>query len=288
MRVAMLPPPGLYGGGIVFGAQAYDFTDGQGQPIVALSEAKLGRLTGGPFAVYVPHVQPLGGSVGFAAFFPMGRQCGRLFAGTPQICQAGLGDPYIEAMWSRSFATPRPSRYAGALPIFEGLTVAFSFGAVVPIGKYDATDPTTRALSSGSNIWDFAPSVAVTYVTPPILAEGTEFSAKLYWNSYRTNPDTQYRTGALVNTDFAITERIGRFQLGVTGFYAFQVEDDTINGVPVPPDGQRVTLLSLGGVLGYDMPEIGAAMKIKGIRSVVARNTANSHAVAIGLIKKLQ
>ena len=104
----------------------------------------------------------------------------------------------------------RPSRYSDAPPVAEGLTIAAGFGTLVPTGRYDADDAATRALTIGNNIWDFAPSVAVTYMTPPILADGTEISAKLYWNNYLTNPDTDYSTGALINIDFAISERIFR------------------------------------------------------------------------------
>ena len=56
----------------------------------------------------------------------------------------------------------------------------------------------------------------------PILAEGTEISAKLYWNNYLRNPETGCATGDLINIDFAITERIGRFQVGVAGSMHFR------------------------------------------------------------------
>lgn len=55
-------------------------------------------------------------------------------------------------------------------------------------------------------------------------------SAKFFWNNYLENPETHYLTGDVLNVDFAITEHIGRFQVGVTGFYAVQVGDDHIRG----------------------------------------------------------
>jgi hypothetical protein len=100
------------------------------------------------------------------------------------------------------------------------------------VGKIRRPSAPDSGLSVGNNIWDVAPTVAFTYTTPPILAEGTELSAKFYWNNYLTNPATQYQTGTLLNVDFALTERIGRYQLGLAGLYAVQVEDDKINGVP--------------------------------------------------------
>ncbi len=286
IRTAQLPPPGLYGGAVLLGARAFNFVDGNGDTIPALSEARLTKKVFGPFFLYVPDIQVLGGSIGLAAFIPVGETCGRLFAATPKRCQAGVGDPYVEVAWSRSFATPRPSRFPGAFPILEGLTIGAGFGVVLPIGQYNALDPTSQALSAGSNIYDFAPNFAITYTTRPIIVEGTEFSAKAYWNNYLKNPATQYSSGSLINIDFAVSERIGRFQIGIAGFYAFQVTDDKQFGLAVASDGRRVEILSLGGVFAYDMPEHNAAVKIKALTSVIAANTAASGAVAISVIKK--
>jgi hypothetical protein len=205
----------------------------------------------------------------------------------PKRCISGIGDPYIEVNWSRFFGTVRPSRYQGAYPIAEGLTVALGFGAVIPAGRYDALDA-AQGLTVGNNLWVFAPTAAFTYMTKPILAEGTEFSARVYWNNYLTNPATQYSTGSLVNIDFAVTERIGRFQLGFAGFYAFQIADDKLFGVTLPPDGRRAEVLNLGGVLAYDMPEYGASLKIKALTFVLSRNNvADSSGVVVGWFQKL-
>lgn len=275
MRSAIVPQPGLYGGAIALYVGAREFADGQGRSIPALAATDLKRRRLGPFLYYVPDLQVLGGSLAFAGIVPVGTECGRLVATTPKRCIAGVGDPYVEAMWSRYFGTLRPSRDPGAFPIPEGLTLAFGLGVVVPIGTYDARDA-AQGLTIGDNIWDVSPIVAFTYVSKPILAEGTEISAKFYWNNYLKNPATQYQTGTLLNLDFAITERVGRVQAGFTGFYAFQVADDELFGVPLLPDGRRLELLELGGVLAYDMPSISASLKVKGLTTVVTSNTVKS------------
>jgi hypothetical protein len=287
IRSALLPPPGLYGGLITFGASAFDFVDGNGKTIPALSTAHLNKKLVGPFLIYVPDIQVLGGSIGVAGIIPYGEECGHLFATSSSRCMVGHGDPYVEIAWSRSFGTLRPSKYPGAFPILEGLTIMLGFGAVLPIGKYDPWEHANQGLSIGNNIYDFAPTVAFTYTTPPIFAEGTEVSAKLYWNNYLTNPATHYTTGSLLNVDFAVTERIGRFQVGVTGFYAVQIEDDKLFGVPIPPDGRRAELLNLGGIVNFDMPEFGASVKIKTLSTVIAANTVRSSGIVIGWNKKL-
>ena len=188
IRSAMLPPPGVYGGVILLGASTLDFVDGHGETIPALRDAHLAKELAGPFLYYVPETKVLGGSIGFGAIIPAGNQCGHLFISDSDRCTLGVGDPYVEMDWSRSFGTLRPSKYPGANPILQGLTILTGFGVVIPVGTYDASDPTEQALSIGNNIWDLAPIVAFTYTTRPLLAEGTEISARFYWNNYLENP----------------------------------------------------------------------------------------------------
>jgi hypothetical protein len=228
----------------------------------------------------------LGGSVGFGGIIPGGNQCGHLFVGQESECKQGVGDPYVEINWGRYFGTARPSRHPGAYPILQGLNLLVGFGTVMPSGQYDTTDLLSRVLSLGTNIWDFAPTVAITYTTAPILAEGTEISVKSYYNTYLENPDTHYHTGDLINIDFALTEHIGRFQVGVAGFYAIQIEDDELFDIPIPPDGLRAETLQLGPVVAYDMPEHLATMRVKAVTSAFAFNTVTAWSVVFSAFKK--
>jgi hypothetical protein len=287
IRAALIPPPGVYGGMAVLGAKAFDFVDGRGAAIPGFGEADLTARIFAPLLVYVPELQVLGGSLAVVATVPVGEKCGHIFPGTGTVCRFGAGDPYLEALWGRSFGKLRPSQYPGAFPIFEGLALTIGFGVVLPFGQYNAFEANNFGASVGNNIYDFAPTLAVTYTTPPVLFEGTEISAKLYWNNYLMNRTTQYSTGSLLNVDFAITEHIGRFQVGLAGYYVTQIADDYQSGARVAPDGRRAELLELGGVLAYDMPEHGASLKIKGLSTVITANTVNSYGVVIGFIKKV-
>lgn len=287
IRQALLPPPGVYGGGVLFYAAAREFFDGNGDAIPALTDTRIALAGVAPFLAYVPDIQVLGGSIGIGGIVPFGSECGRLFAATPRRCISGAGDPYVEIAWSRYFGTPRASHYPDAYPIPEGLTLQLAFGTVIPSGAYDARRAASNGITLGNNIWDFSPIIAATYVTKPILAEGTEVSAKLYWNNYLTNPTTQYTTGTLLNVDFAVTERVGRVQAGLAGFYSFQVEDDKSLGVPVAPDGRRVRLLELGGVIAYDLPELGASTKLRVLKAVIHENIPDAYGVVLSVVKKL-
>jgi hypothetical protein len=273
IRSAMLPPPGLYGGTFALAAEAYDFLDGRGDSIPALKTMHLFKGVGAPFLFYVPNEKVLGGSIGIGALVPFGRTCGHLFIGENNECDWTVGDPYVEVDWSRSWAKPRPSKYPGDYPILQGLTVLAGFGTLFPAGNFDSTSLTTQALSLGQNTWDFAPTGGFTYTTPPILAEGTEFSFRTYWNNYLENPETHFHTGDLLDFEFALSEHIGRFQVGFAGFYAYQPEDDQLNGVRIPPDGNRAAVVEIGPVLAYDMPERDMSMKIKTATSIYSINT---------------
>lgn len=286
IRSAQLPPPGFYGGTLHLAAEAHDFFDGKRNKVPALDALDLKRTRHGPFMAWVPQTQVLGGSIGFLAVLPAGTECGRIFATTPKRCIAGVGDPYVEAIWSRSFGSLRPSQFAGALPIFEGLSIAAGFGTVIPVGRYSADDATRQGLVIGNNIWDFSPNVAFTYTTRPLIADGTELSMKAYWNNYLENPDTRYQTGSIINIDFALTERIGRLQVGLAGYYAFQISDDKVAGVRIPPDGRQGEVLTLGGVVAYDMPEHQATVRIKALATVIERYSPASTGVVVGWVKK--
>jgi hypothetical protein len=287
IRQALIPPPGLYGGVVGVASHLYDFVDGAGATIPPLATARVGGVTGGAFLAYVPDVKIFDGSIALLGVGSAGNKCGHLFAGTGTLCRVGFDDPYFEVDWGRQFGHYRPSQYPGAFPIFEGLAVTFGLGVVAPIGQYDITEAQSFAANHGNNIWDFAPTVAVTYTTPPLLFEGTEFSGKFYWNNYLANPATHYLTGQLFDVDFAVTEHVGRFQFGLTGFYVTQIQDDTVSGLPVAADGGRTTLLYLGGIMAYDMPEYGAVLKAKVITTAIVENNASAQGVVVALIKKL-
>jgi hypothetical protein len=287
IRSAMLPPPGVYGGVVGLYSSVNEVRDGSGNPVAGLDAVDLNAKVAGAFFLYVPDFKLFDGTVGLLGFFTGGQECGQLVSAVPSRCISGFGDPYVEADWSRSFGHLRPSRDPNAFPIMEGLTVDVGLGAVLPIGQYDANLQAMNGISVGNKTFDIAPSVAFTYTTPPLIAEGTEFSTKIYWNDYGTNPVTDYKPGSLVDVDFAISEHIGRFQVGPAGVYLREIADDRQDGVVVPPDGRRLEYLAVGGVANYDIPEIGAAIKAKAVTTVLARNSGVSKVLVIGIAKKL-
>jgi hypothetical protein len=287
IRSAFLPTHGLYGALILGGSSAYQLRDGSGNPRAGLDAVGLNSKSAGGVLLYVPDFKVFDGSVGFLGVAGFGAVCGQIRSASPSTCRSGFGDIYVEGSWSRFLGFTRPSREKGALPIREGLAVRAGLGAILPTGLYDARIQASNGVTVGSNTLIVAPSIAFTYTTPPLLADGTEFSSKIYLNTYARNPDTDYVSGKNINIDFAVSEHIGRWQVGVAGYYLRQFTDDARGGAAVAPDGRRAEVLSLGGVINYDIPNLGTAIKFKTRSSVFAYNTAMITAFYLTIAKKL-
>jgi hypothetical protein len=286
IRSALLPGPGFYGGAVGLYNVVNGFNDGTGHPAAVLNAVKIKDWIGGPFFLYVPNIDVAGGRIGVAGFWPSGQQCGQLVSAFPRRCSGGAGDPYFEFDWSRSFGQLRPPSVSGAYPIRQGLTLAFGVGALLPVGTYNQQLQKTNAVTLAGDTFDLAPNVAVTYTTLPLIADGTEFSAKLYWNDYATNPATQYHASSLFDVDFAVTEHVGRWQIGPAGDYVFQVGQDKQFGVVIPPDGRRLEYMALGAVANYDIAEYNAAIKVKANETVLAQNGVVAKLIVISFAKK--
>ena len=287
VRSAQLPPPGVYAAGIATFGEAFNFFDGNGDRIPAFDDLSITPIRGAAAALYVPDFQIFNGSIGLTGVLPFGQTCGQTFAVTGSECLSGIGDPYVELSWSRFFGKLRPSKHENAFPIAEGLTVQLGLGVVIPVGAYDVDLAQSNGVTLGNNIWDFAPITGFTYTTSPIFSDGTEISARFYLNNYLTNPDTEFSTGSLLNVDFAVTEKIGRFQAGLTGVYIKQVEDDRLFGIPLENDGNRAETLSLGLIGVYDLPKKGMSIKLKGVTTVFGENVPDTYGISLSFVKKL-
>ena len=288
IRSAILPSPGFYGGVVGLYNNVTQFHDGTGHPAPALNAVGLTDNIAGAFFLYVPDFKLFDGRIGLAGFVAGGQDCGQLVSAEPRRCtETGLGDPYFELSWSRSFGQLRPPTVTGAFPIVQGLVLDFGIGALLPIGNYNQQLQEMNGVTLGNNTFDLAPSMAVTYTTPPLIADGTEFSAKFYWDNYATNPITQYHASQLLDVDFALTEHVGRFQVGPAGFYVFQTGQDRQFGTVVPPDGRRLEYMAVGGVINYDIAEYNALIRFKANTTVFSQNGVVAKLFVLTLAKKL-
>ena len=143
------------------------------------------------------------------------------------------------------------TKFAGQL---LRLTAAFLLVVLVPVTKSDASEG------------GFVPSVAGTLTLPPLLGDATEISGRLFYAMHGRNDATRYQAGDMVILDWALSERIGRFQVGAVGSFARQVEADRIADQP----GPTTSVTAFGGVVAMDLPEFGAFLSLKAQRDVEA------------------
>ena len=271
-RQALLPPPGGYLVGIGVGQSALDFRERDGSRSALL--APEGYAAAG--ALILGHVfdgTVFGGRVAAAAGALYGNLCLRVRGIGRSQCQTGFGDAHAEVAWSRPLGD-----FGAALPgaddprrqrIPYGLTVGVGLGGIIPVGEYKRTD----LVPLGFNTFVALPSVAATYVTPPLLFDGTEISARAFYNIHGRNRATDYRTGDLFVLDWGVSERIGRLQFGPTGAWAKQVEPDRQAG----RGGPSTSVTSLGASAILDLPGFGMFVQAKFLTDIAAEYRLTTH-----------
>ena len=264
LRAALAPPPGNYLLLLPLGGRVVDFRDNDGKRVpLRYSGGSMGMGLG-LYRVFEGTV--LGGRIGAGVVAVAGEACLRVEELQRSQCRSGFGDTYLETFWSRpigelGLAGP-PADDPRRQYIPYGLTVGLALGAVLPTGAYRSTD----LVPIGLNTPVLAPSVSATWTSPPLLADGTEVSARLFYNIHGRNRATDYRAGELLVLDWAVTERMGAFQFGPTGSYARQMRPDRAAGT----NGPSTEVLSLGAVAALDLPQLGMFVSAKALRDVEA------------------
>jgi hypothetical protein len=204
----------------------------------------------------------LGGAIGSSGGIPISSACLRVNA----LKGCSKGDADIRAdpiIWSRYLGLMGavPPQDSGAPKLPYGLTISSGLNMTIPSGLYDPS----RLYTPGKGSFIFSPNIGFTYLTGPNLSlgDGTEVSAKFYYNIGTYNSATKYDNGNVFSAEYAITERVGRFQFGITGVSARQVSDDFKSGLRVQPDGKRLLINQVGPIIACDIPEIKASMSVK-------------------------
>jgi hypothetical protein len=265
LRAALAPPPGTYLLLMPLAGNVADFRDRDG------NKSPLG-FSGGTVAagagLYHLFEDTLaGGRVGLGITGVAGKVCLRISALNRSECRTDIGDTYMEAFWSRPIGELGMRGPAAEDPrrryIPYGLTLGASLGVVLPTGAYS---PENLA-NAGLNTTVLVPSLAATWISPPWLADGTELSARFFYNIHDRNDTTGYQAGDMVVLDWAVTERVGRFQLGPAGTYATQLREDRQNGKNMG----STEVVSLGGVIAADLPELGMFVAFKALTDIEAQ-----------------
>lgn len=286
MRQAVLPPPGLYGFGVLAGVDFLGAWDNKGNVLDASGRT----FSGGGGLLYVYDAELFGGRLASSFSASVSDVCVNL-KGVYDQCSTGIGDAYSDLlMWSRLFPSSEPGvQPTSGGPIPYGLAVMLGVGVNIPIGKYTSD----KIINNGANVWDIAPNVALTYTTPSLLGESfgqaTEFSGRVWFNNYLENKDTDYLNGRLINVDFAVTQRHDSWQYGIAGSYYTQIEADQRNGIDVGNGGRRANLFSLGPVVShtFTVADRPYTVKAKALFGINGENTLKANGAFISISTKL-
>jgi hypothetical protein len=278
IRNAYLPPPGLYGGVVAIGAYAFQLNGDNGKKNPALHnvDLNLGGVAAGAEYVYTPTFY--GGRLatevqeGYYAPATLSIDHHREYGG-------GWTDLYSDLLkWSRYLGPMGVTVPPGARKLPYGLTVQAAYSMIFPIGAYRSN----VFASSGHNTYFVIPNFAATYLTAPNFAgDGAEISAHLFFDHAFENPTTNYVSGDVVDIDYALSERTGRFQYGLNGYYATQVNNDSKNGILVQPDGKHYVAMKIGPIIAYDIPRLGMTVKFKATFPVIIHNAIAGPAAAL-------
>lgn len=196
----------------------------------------------------------------------------------------GWGDPFVDLLrWSYYFGDAT-AQGPNARKLPYGLTVQLNYSMIIPIGSYSPD----KFFTVGHNDYFIVPNVAASYLTQPnFLGDGLELSGRLFYNRALTNSYTHYTQGDIIDLDYGVSERVGKWQFGIAGNVASQINSDAVNGQYVLPSGRYFALAKAGPVVAYDT-DWGGTLKAKISYPVWVRNTIASPQFILALSFKLK
>jgi len=137
----------------------------------------------------------------------------------------------------------------------------------VPAGSYDKN----RTPNTGKNVWGFSPQVGMTYFDP---ASGWEISAAAIYVTNSTNTATNYRSGDMAHVDFAFGKMLTpQFKLGLVGYYAQQLTDDSGTGAILGARRLRVLGIGPGASFNFAVNDVPVTLVAKYYHEFDAQNT---------------
>jgi hypothetical protein len=271
MRSAYLPQAsGLYLGFANLDA-TYNVLDGNNGRPSAIHDSSYDAALEAFLGLYVYPWRPFGGTIATSVSESYDFLWERI-GGTRKQADSGLNNTYSDLLvWSRYVGLLGAHPDGPDSPLPYGLTVSVAYSMVFSTGAYQLKNLTNE----GYDYDVFIPNMALTYLTGPDLSfgDGTEISARLYYDMPTRNTADGYQSGDVFDIDWAVSERFGQLQAGLAGNYANQTTRDRENGVLVAPFGNELERATLGPVVQYDLPSLGATVKGKVLLDYFDRNT---------------
>ena len=153
------------------------------------------------------------------------------------------------------YADPDLIPYNIGFHVAPNLWVAHIFNIFTDWGQYSKNN----VLSEGTGYLTYAPEVAVTYMTPK-----WEISLDGHYDFNSKNTQTNYQSGSFGNVDYVVGYRplakVPGLQLGISGYFLKQIEDDMQNG-HIVGNGNRSQVFGYGPSIRYDIGHGGLILK---------------------------
>lgn len=126
----------------------------------------------------------------------------------------------------------------------NGWNVSTLFTFYVPDGQYNVS----HKVNIGNNFWTFEPEVAASY-----LADGYDFTVHVLYLTNTENTTAHYTSGDQVMIEGQAAKWIGKWEIGLVGYYDKQITGDVNTGTVFPKTNlTNPEQIALGGLIGYD------------------------------------
>jgi hypothetical protein len=196
-----------------------------------------------PRLTYISSDKVLGGNIGFSAMLPLMRQKATTsasnisFPTAPSAFVAGLLDANVSPVVAATVAAESGTQVGiGDLelaPIIhweigDHQSAGFAATVIIPTGDYSAS----RLVNTGfGNFYTFRPSFQYAYI-----GDGWDVSGRLVLSFNTRNKDTQYKTGNIMNIDFAAMKFVSDdVRVGLQGYVVRQFTADSQDASTIHP-----------------------------------------------------
>jgi hypothetical protein len=162
-------------------------------------------------------------------------------------------------------------------------TATFTPTLIVPTGKYDKNDATNAGFGK---FYTFRPSFQYGFI-----GDGWDVGARMVLSFNTKNKDTNYKSGTMLNVDFAAMKFVTEdLRLGLQGYVVNQLtkdssDDATVQAAIDAADGAKMRAYAVGPALGWIVN--GGEMMVEGklLKEFGARNRSEGTTYMLMLSK---
>jgi hypothetical protein len=259
LNAATLPPPGVYLRDYNYFYYSDQYNDASGNKVGA-ANAKAFIYAQVPRLLWITDLQLLGGNIGLDALVPF--QYISLRAGSFDDHTFGVGDPFIEATWSKHI---------------QQFDFALGFGVWMPTENYTPSNPTW----AGLGYWGYMFTAGATWY----IDKDKKWSLSAL-NRYEINSqqdDTGITPGQVYTVEGGVGYAISKtVSLGGITYYQQQVNSDT--GSQASKERDRVA--GVGPEISAFFPSATLGLSLRYAYEFMAESRLQGHTITLTLTKR--